>query len=435
MTIKSDQVSQVTSRMRQFEQQLTAVTKAAKTATASVAATVKAVQRVSTLLSFDEINRLTEKTSSSSGKSSSKSSSSTGRTRNKQSAQVDDPSKLADLMNPKLSELWVTACTESANQGEQMGLTLVQRIALGIKTALGNADNWVREHLLEPFQNAWDNLGIVGLGFVAQLTNTAGQLWSEFQSAWLGGSRIVQIWNVLSQNAATLWQQFTTGWGIRSIGILNKLTNAASTLWQQFSSGWGTRSVNILNKLTNAASTLWQQFSSGWGTRSVNILNKLTNAASTLWQQFSSGWGTRSVNILNKLTNSASTLWEQFRAGWAGKALGLKVLYSTDVSPVKRAVYKALGLSGWPSIQFAAQGGVFRSATLTMLGEAGTEAVVPLERNLGWMDQMAQKLSDRMGVSGNITVPVYIGGEKLAEAVVTAINARTRSTGVSPLYI
>ena len=78
---------------------------------------------------------------------------------------------------------------------------------------------------------------------------------------------------------------------------------------------------------------------------------------------------------------------------------------------------------------------MFRSATLTMLGEAGTEAVVPLENNTGWMDIMAQKLGERMGGTGSVVVPVYIGGEKLAEAVVDAINDTTRRSGVSPLYI
>ena len=40
-----------------------------------------------------------------------------------------------------------------------------------------------------------------------------------------------------------------------------------------------------------------------------------------------------------------------------------------------------------------------------------------------------------MGGAGTITIPVYIGVEKLAEAVVGAVNAETRRTGVSPLYL
>ena len=167
----------------------------------------------------------------------------------------------------------------------------------------------------------------------------------------------------------------------------------------------------------------------------MHIGNSLVSGAATLWARFSAGWGTRTVSVVNTLKNSAASLWEQFRSGWAGRVLGLSVRYNSNVTGVKRAVYKALGLSGWPSISFAARGGVFRNATLTMLGEAGTEAVVPLENNTGWMDVMAQKLGERMGGTGSVVVPVYIGGEKLAEAVVDAINDATRRSGVSPLYI
>ena len=243
------------------------------------------------------------------------------------------------------------------------------------------------------------------------------------------------IVNTLTNGASTLWTNFSLLWGTRSVGIVNTLTNGASALWTNFAAVWGTRGVGIVNTLTNGASALWANFAAVWGTRGVGIVNTLTSAASTLWANFAAGWGTRSVGIVNTLVNSAASLWQQFRSGWAGRTLGLTVTYSTNVGAVKRAVYRALGLSGWPTISFAARGGVFRSATLTMLGEAGTEAVVPLENNTGWMDVMAEKLGERMGGAGTITIPVYIGGEKLAEAVVEAVNAETRRTGVSPLYL
>lgn len=40
-----------------------------------------------------------------------------------------------------------------------------------------------------------------------------------------------------------------------------------------------------------------------------------------------------------------------------------------------------------------AKGGVADGATLAMIGEAGKEAVIPLEKNTGWMDILAEKLS------------------------------------------
>lgn len=260
---------------------------------------------------------------------------------------------------------------------------------------------------------------------------------------------------------AEFWAQF--GLGLRSVddggfsagsGFLSRVAQGISNafgsvkdwvrrhIWEPIQSGWSGLAgvvVTIGSALKNGPGELWERFRSAWlsGDRSVGILDVLRNGALTLWNGFSAGWGSRAVSIVNTLKNSAASLWEQFRSGWAGRTLGLKISYNSNVGGVKKAVYRALGLSGWPRISFAARGGVFRSATLTMLGEAGTEAVVPLENNTGWMDVMAQKLGDRMGGTGggSITVPVYIGGEKLAETVVNALNAQTRCTGVNPLYI
>lgn len=44
-----------------------------------------------------------------------------------------------------------------------------------------------------------------------------------------------------------------------------------------------------------------------------------------------------------------------------------------------------------------AKGGVVDNATLAMIGENGREAVVPLENNLGWIQELAAKLSEIMG--------------------------------------
>ena len=455
-------------QLQSFEARLSSVSRTTQQATKAVTAAGSAVQAVATLLDFDEINRLKEKSSGSSSSGRKSSSSGSGGGEKVKTGPTEDYGLDLELKRPskndglKFWSLFQVGFRNADNGGEEAGGNLVQRIAKGIANALGNATNWVSEHLWDPIRGGWSGLGAVAVTVGAGLSTTAGELWSNFQSSWQnGGTRAVEIWNSLTNGAGTLWEEFSMLWGVRGVGIVNTLTNAATTLWQQFSMLWGVRGVGIVNTLTNAAATLWQQFSmlwgvrgvgivntltnaaatlwqnfaAGWGVRGVGIVNSLTSAASTLWQQFAGGWGTRSVGIVNTLVNSAASLWQQFRSGWAGRTLGLTVTYSTNVSVIKRAVYKALGLSGWPTISFAARGGVFRSATLTMLGEAGTEAVVPLENNTGWMDVMAEKLGERMGATGTIVVPVYIGGDKLAEKVVEAVNAETRRTGVNPLYI
>lgn len=54
-----------------------------------------------------------------------------------------------------------------------------------------------------------------------------------------------------------------------------------------------------------------------------------------------------------------------------------------------------------PKIPMLAKGGVVDSATLAIIGEAGKEAVVPLENNTGWMSKMASMLAERMPQVGS----------------------------------
>lgn len=401
-------------RVRSAQTSLNAVRRTTEQATAAVKQAAKAARAVATLLSFDEINRLQEASAAASGSKKGGSGKAgtdktkTALTSEGAAVQLSLPKavKGSDLQFwPQLSVGFEKAQQDSLSGGK----TLVERLQQGISNALGDPAQWVNLHLWDPIQKGWLTLGLLVVAVGVELRNTAGELWQRFLEHWNAGARMVEIWNGLKNSAAGLWQSF----------LLN----------------WGSRGVSIWNGLQNSAAALWQGFSAGWGSRWVRIGNSLINAASTLWQQFNAGWGNRCVTIANTLRNSAASLWEQFRAGWSGRSLGLSVHYNSNVSGVKRAVYRALGLAGWPSISFAARGGVFRNATLTMLGEAGTEAVVPLENNTGWMDIMAQKLGERMGGTGSVVVPVYIGGEKLAEAVVDAINDATRRSGVSPLYI
>ena len=47
-----------------------------------------------------------------------------------------------------------------------------------------------------------------------------------------------------------------------------------------------------------------------------------------------------------------------------------------------------------------------------IIGEAGAEAVLPLENNTEWMDILAEK------IGGNVTIPIYMDGKKIATYVV-----------------
>lgn len=68
--------------------------------------------------------------------------------------------------------------------------------------------------------------------------------------------------------------------------------------------------------------------------------------------------------------------WKDLKASLKKIAnIKLKVEYETNVGSVKKGVYKALGLKGWPKISFAKDGGMFNAGQLFIAREAGPEMV------------------------------------------------------------
>jgi hypothetical protein len=85
------------------------------------------------------------------------------------------------------------------------------------------------------------------------------------------------------------------------------------------------------------------------------------------------------------------------------------------------------------SISWYKLGGVFDNPTLFPygngriggLGEAGAEAVVPLEKNTKWLDKIAEKL----GAGQSAQIILQVDGKTFAQTAVTSINNLTRQQG------
>ena len=83
-------------------------------------------------------------------------------------------------------------------------------------------------------------------------------------------------------------------------------------------------------------------------------------------------------------------------------------------------------------ISWYERGGVFDKPTIfgagsgfAGIGEAGAEAVVPLEHNTQWLDKIAERLNRNSGRD----IVLVIDGKEFARASIDSINALTRQTG------
>lgn len=80
-----------------------------------------------------------------------------------------------------------------------------------------------------------------------------------------------------------------------------------------------------------------------------------------------------------------------------------------------------------------AKGGVIDGPTVAMLGEAGKEAVVPLENNTQWIDQLAEKIQGAGG--GGVNIVVKLGEETIYSKFVDYINDRSKAENAMILNI
>ena len=91
-------------------------------------------------------------------------------------------------------------------------------------------------------------------------------------------------------------------------------------------------------------------------------------------------------------------------------------------------------------VEWYAKGGVFDSPTLFGygkgsiggLGEAGAEAIVPLENNTKWLDRIAERLAAKQS---NTPIVLTVDGKVFAQTCIDTLNQRVRQTGSLELQL
>ena len=122
---------------------------------------------------------------------------------------------------------------------------------------------------------------------------------------------------------------------------------------------------------------------------------------------------------------------------------------NSGLNTAQKAIVKALGLSGWPSLKFAADGGIFDAGSLIWAGERGAEIVANAGGGkTGVMN--VQQMQDAVfeGVyaamiaamrgngegSGSQVIKVYLDGKEVASSVEKAQRERGASLMGNEVY-
>ena len=318
----------------------------------------------------------------------------------------------------------------------------------------------VTNAIIVPFQNF--------LAFVSPIFNT---LWQIVSSIFIlivavvatAIEGIVQPFVWIFQNWQTVWNTscgfVSTIWNI-IVGVVTAYINTMNAIISAIVNTIMAIISPIVNWINSVIIQPIANFFSGLWNGIVNMVRGFIGSVMAVILPIAN-WINNT--IIQPIARFFAGLWNGIVQGVSGLAAGIKNVFSSIVGIIKapinaiiggvNAVIRGLnsikvpdwvpGLGGahpnFPTIPMLAKGGVVDNATMAIIGEAGKEAVMPLENNTGWITNLAGQLAERGGVGGgntvNISVNIKTKGGDFEEAdainIAKKINTALKSQGLS----
>lgn len=144
-------------------------------------------------------------------------------------------------------------------------------------------------------------------------------------------------------------------------------------------------------------------------------------------------------NLKAHVSNVAQNLKNAFSFDWKLPRLRLPHL-QVNWDPVDNVLAQFFGVTAFPrlSVQWFAKGGILdgtqifgrMGSTLLGGGERGREAILPLDTNTGWMDVLANRISQSLSADGgdvNATINIVLDGEKIASYFIKRLRQSSRA--------
>ena len=157
-------------------------------------------------------------------------------------------------------------------------------------------------------------------------------------------------------------------------------------------------------------------------------------------------------SVLNSISSLAKDMGKAFEKAFTLKNISLSVSFSTWVSSDKKKVYEALGLSGWPKLNWYtyATGGFPNMGEMFIAREAGPELVGSIGRKTAVVNNdqiisgiengvyramVAANSNGNSGGTQTIRIINEIDSDIVGEKVIKYHNSKVMQTGASPLLV
>lgn len=148
-------------------------------------------------------------------------------------------------------------------------------------------------------------------------------------------------------------------------------------------------------------------FAGNWKGAWQNIKNIFSNIWEGMKNTVKTIFGLIGKMAINIGKTVGATISGAFKAVVNGVLWAIENILNTPIRTVNRLIGVInkvpginLGYLNTFNLPRLAKGGVISQPTQAIIGEAGREAVVPLENNMEWLDVLADKLASKIGTSG-----------------------------------
>ena len=266
---------------------------------------------------------------------------------------------LAAFLQGLLEDAWNSVVDWWYDAAYEDGEFTMEGLLNGITEKLTDIGNWIDEHIFQPFMEGFRNVfGIHSPSTVMQ--EMGGYIIDGLKEGLLG------IWEKVEWIITEFKEK-----------LKEAFTNAKNNTISIFSS--------MKTKMVDIFKGMWSGMK--------NVINTIINGIEFMVNRVVDGINNM-INALNRLSFDIPDWVPQL----GGKSFGFSIPTIPTVS-----------------IPRLANGGITTGSTLANIGEAGREAVLPLENNTGWMDDLASKLASKMpDYSGAKTVMLAVDGKEFA---------------------
>lgn len=212
------------------------------------------------------------------------------------------------------------------------------------------------------------------------------------------GVLLYQNWDWLSQKATEVWEWIKE----KFQGFNDWLGSVFSADWSQKFGAFG----DIMNAFMATARDIWN-----------SIKDVFSGVIDFVAGVFTGNWSRAWKGVVETLGGIFGGLEAIVKAPING-VIGLINMAISGLNSISVDIPDFVpGIGGEhfgihiPKIPYLAKGGVINSPTLAMVGEAGKEAVMPLENNTGWITVLATKIAGLLGANSNNVSTAQQGGD------------------------